>query len=94
MYMSRTFNRDPKYMSGEYTKMFEIESLSSNSNFVKNQYKPGTCQSSGMSCFSLIDGALPCQANNTKMLVYNAEGELMSVPVQHGGPVSSVTVDN
>jgi len=76
-------------MTGEYAKMFDIEPLSSNNKFVNNQYKPGTCQSSGISCFSLVDGALPCQIDNTKMLVYSAEGDLMAVPVQHGGPVSS-----
>lgn len=76
-------------MTGDYAKMFEIEPISSNSNFVKNQYKPGTCQSTGIGCFSLIDGALPCRTDNTKMMVYNAEGKLVSMPVQHSGPVSS-----
>lgn len=80
-YMSRTLNRDPKYMSGDYAKMFIIEPIESNKHFVRNPYKPGNCDD--IVCFSLTNGALPCRPDKTKMLIFNSEGNLTSVPVRH-----------
>ena len=73
--------REPKNITGEYANMFKIDELASNQHFVKNPYKPGQCQTSDMICFSLTNGALACQPDQTKMLVYNAEGKLVAVPV-------------
>lgn len=85
--MSRTLNRDPKYMSGKYAKMFDIEPIASNKNFALNQYKPGKCECSNMVCFSLVNGAMACRPDNTKMLAYNADGVLVSKPLNHQGPI-------
>jgi hypothetical protein len=76
-------------MTGEYAKMFEIEQTSSNKNFTQNSYKPGNCRCGDMVCFSLTDGALPCRPDQNKMLLFNTEGKLVSVPISHDGPVSS-----
>jgi hypothetical protein len=42
----------------EYSKMFEIEPIDSNRNFVQNAYKPGNHE---CVCFSLTNGASPCR---------------------------------
>ena len=82
-------------MTGQYATMFEVASHSSNKHFVLNPYKPGTCQSRDTVAFSLTNGTLPCHPDPTKMLVYNAEGGIVSIPVTHGdeakhnGPVTS-----
>lgn len=58
----RTLNRDPKYATGEYSKMFDIDILPSNADFVRNPYKPGDCSGTGLVCFSLTKGAKKCKA--------------------------------
>jgi hypothetical protein len=83
MSVSRHLNRDPKYATGEYTKMFEIDEHQSNQHFVKNPYQPGKCQCGDMVCFSLTNGALACRPDKTKMLVYSSEGKLVSAPLKH-----------
>lgn len=79
----RPLNRDPKYMSGDYKKMFKIASHDSNKHFAANPYKPGTCECGDQVCFSLTKGALPCKPDKTQMLVWNAAGEVVQVPVHH-----------
>lgn len=84
--MSRTFNRDPKYMTGEYAKMFNIEPIPSNKEFATNPYNQA-CGCGDTICFSLTNGALRCNPNRTQMMVYSPEGKLVTVPVSHDGPV-------
>ena len=79
----KPLNREKKYMTGDYAKQFDIESHSSNKRFVSNPYKPGHCECNDQVCFSLTKGALPCRPDKTTMLVYNAEGKVVKVPVQH-----------
>ena len=82
----RPLNHDPKYMSGDYAKMFQIESIPSNRAFVQNAYKPGTCQCNDNVCFSLTKGAMPCRPDKTKMLWIGADGTVQTIPVGHHGP--------
>lgn len=77
----RPLNKDPRYMSGEYKKMFDIDSHQSNDEFSKNPYVPGKCKCLDTVCFSLTKGAIPCLPNKTKMLVWNAEGVVTTVPL-------------
>jgi len=70
-------------MSGEYVKMFNLPKHASNKNFVQNPYQAGKCKCGDMVCFSMVNGALPCTPDKTTMLIYNSEGELIKVPVQH-----------
>ncbi len=76
----RPLNRDPKYMTGDYLKMFDIESIPSNKHFVSNPYKPGSCKCNDNVCFSLSHGAVACRPDATKTLVYNAEGRMVEIP--------------
>lgn len=92
--MSRTFNRDPKYMTGAYAKMFEIEPIASNAQFVQNPYKPNTCRCGDTVSFSLTEGARKCQRDQTKMAIFNTEGQLVTVPVSHDGPASSKNINS
>jgi hypothetical protein len=78
--MSRVLEKN---MSGEYSKMFNLEEHESNKHFVRNAYQPGKCQCGDMVCFSLTNGALPCRPDTTKMLIYSAEGVVTAVPVKH-----------
>lgn len=82
----RPLNRDPKYMNGEYKKMFKIPSHQSNKQFAANPYKPKTCECGDQVCFSLTKGALPCKPDKTKMLVWNATGQVIQVPVHQDYP--------
>lgn len=91
--MSRTFNRDPKYMTGEYTKMFDIEPIPSNKQFATNPYTQAY-KCFDTVCFSLTNGALRSDVDRTQMLVYTPEGKLIKVPAKHSGPVSSKNVKN
>jgi hypothetical protein len=70
-------------MAGEYANMFVLQEHQSNKQFVRNAYQPGKCQCGDMVCFSLVNGALPCKPDKTKMLVYSAEGAITEVPVKH-----------
>lgn len=76
----RPLNRDPKYMSGEYKEMFKIPSHDSNKRFVSNPYNPSN--GSDKTCFSLTEGARPCKPDNTKILVWNAVGDVIRVPAR------------
>lgn len=74
-------NRQPKYMSGEYAKMFDLAVHDSNRTFANNPYKPNTCRCGDQVCFSLTKGALPCRPDDNSMLVWNATGNIMSIPI-------------
>ena len=78
----RPLNRNPKYMIGEYSKMFDIEQISSNKQFVSNPYKPDNCKCNDNVCFSLSRGAAACRPDNAKTLLYSAEGKMLNITLK------------
>lgn len=87
--MSRSVFRDPKLMTGDYAKMFDLEQHPANVHFVRNGYQTGKCQCGDMVCFSLTNGALACRPDKARMLVFNTEGDMVSVPIKHQGSHST-----
>ena len=78
----KTLNQYKEFAEGNYAKQFEIESHSSNVNFVSNPYIPCKCHNSDVVCFSLTDGAGKCRPNTDKMLGYNVNGKVTVTKVR------------
>lgn len=75
----RPLNRDPMYMSGDYGRMFDIPAHQGNQAFVYNPYTPAKCSASKAVCFSLINGAIPCQFPSDNIVVWRAMGDLGTI---------------
>ena len=82
----RPLNRDPKYMSGEYANMFDIPVHQSNKGFAQNPYSQMRCGASKAVCFSLVNGAMPCQTDDKNIIVWRAMGDLSVLPNKQAGP--------
>jgi hypothetical protein len=75
----RPLNRDPKNMSGEYSKMFELQVHAGNKEFSLNPYNPKDNSPASIPCFSLVHGAGKGKADMEKVIVWRASGDLTSL---------------
>ena len=72
----RPLNRDPKNMSGEYSKMFDLVVHKGNKGFALNSYNPQDNNPASIPCFSLIHGAAKGTVEMEKLVVWRAGGDL------------------
>lgn len=79
----KSLNQYEQFSKGEYAKQFDLSENSQNHKFVKNSYKPQTCQVSDIVCFSLTDGAISCTPEQTVMQGYNISGKLVTTNVKY-----------
>ena len=79
----RPLNRNPKYMSGSYISMFDIPLNPANKEFVKNVYDRNKCNEGSVTCFSIKQGALPCNNNLNQISVWRSIGDLKTLPRSH-----------
>lgn len=82
----RPLNRNPKYMSGRYIRMFDIPVHQSNKGFAQNPYNHLKCDQGSVTCFSLMKGALPCNNDLNQISIWRSLGDLKTLPRSHKLP--------
>jgi len=83
----RPLNRDPKYMSGPYASMFNIPVHQGNAGFAQNPYKGSSCHPSDITCFSLVNGVVPCYNDNRSQMVWRATGDITKIVTAQPTPL-------